>query len=90
MWDLKLNNACNHRIINEPLEIKGSYPNYYAVLKRPVYGDNLKVKILDQNNLFVVNPTLIDYNLTDRKVLNFNISEIDVDVREEIYPKNTY
>lgn len=90
MWDLKLNNACNHRIINEPLEIKGSYPNYYAELKRPVYGDNLKVKILDQNNLFEVNPTLIGYTLSNRKILNFNISSIDVDVRDDVYPKNTY
>lgn len=91
MWDLKLNNNCNHRIINELLDIKGSYPNYYAILKRPVYGDNLKVTILDQNNLFIVNPTKISYNLSsDRKTLIFNISNIDVDVREEVYPINTY
>ena len=59
MWDLKLNNNCNHRIINEPLEIQGSYPAYYATLKRPVYGNNLKVKILDEDNLFSTNPIIV-------------------------------
>ena len=56
MWDLKLNNACNHRIINEPLKIEGSYPSYYATLKRPVYGNNLEIKIVDEDNLFSINP----------------------------------
>ena len=91
MWDLQLNNSCNHRIINELLDIKGSYPNYYAVLKRPVYGNNLKITILDQNNLFVINPTTITYTLSDdRKTLIFNTENIDVDIREDVYPKNTY
>lgn len=91
MWDLQLNNSCNHRIINELLEIKGTYPNYYAVLKRPVYGNNLVITILDQNNLFSENPTLITYTLaSDRRTLTFNTSELDVDVRNDVYPKNTY
>lgn len=95
MWDLKLNNFCNHRIINEPLEIKGSYPSYYAILKRPVYGDNLKVKILDEDNLFLVNPKTLKYNLgNDRKTLQLNTSmddgDIIVDVREDVYPKHSY
>lgn len=91
MWDLKLNNSCNHRIINEPLEIKGSYPNYYAVLKRPVYGNNLKIKIVDEDNLFTINPTLITYTLgNDKKTLVLNTSTIQVDVRDDVYPKHSY
>ena len=91
MWDLKLNNACNHRIINEPLDIKGSYSTYYATLKRPVYGDNLKIKVVDEDNLFAINPTLIDCVLgNDRQTLIFNQNRIQVDVRPEIYPQHTY
>lgn len=91
MWDIRLNNACNHRIINEPLEIKGSYSTYYATLKRPVYGNNLIVKIVDEDNLFSSNPNLIDYELgSDRKTLRLNQNKIQVDVREDIYPKHTY
>lgn len=90
-WDFKLNNSCNHRIINEPLKIQGSYPNYYAVLKRPAIGNNFSIKILDQNNLFETNPTYINYELgSDYKTLVFNTQQIDVDVREDIYPKNNY
>lgn len=104
MWDLKLNNNCNHRIINEPLDIKGSYPNYYAILKRPVYGNNLTVKIVDEDNLYVA--TTLDKNIDDpnykkpiyipyilgenRKTLVLNTSEIVVDIRDGIYPKHTY
>ena len=95
MWDLKLNNNCNHRIINELLDIKGSYPSYYATLKRPVYGNNLQIKIVDEDNLFVTNPKLINYELgTDRKTIILNVSseseDIQVDVRKEIYPKHSY
>lgn len=91
MWDLKLNNSCNHRIINEKLDIKGEYPNYYAVLKRPVYGDNFKVKVLDNDNLYSLEPTYINYILgDDKKTLVFNTNSIQVDVRTNIYPKNTY
>lgn len=95
MWDLRLNNSCNHRIINEKLDIKGEYPNYYAILKRPVYGNNLKVKILDNNNLYSLKPKFIDYVLgEDRKTLVFNINieseDYQVDVRKEVYPANTY
>ena len=91
MWDLKLNNNCNHRIINEPLEIKGSYPSYYAVLKRPVYGNNLEIKIVDEDNLFTINPTLLTYILgNDKKTLVLNTSTVQVDVRDDIYPKHSY
>ena len=92
MWDLKLNNSCNHRIINEPLDIKGSYPDYYATLKRPVYGNNLDVKIVDEDSLFSLNPIYLKYTLgNDRKTLRFNLdTEIEVDVRKDIYPKHTY
>lgn len=105
MWDLKLNNTCNHRIINELLEIKGSYPSYYATLKRPVYGNNLKVQILDEDNLFVAttldrsvedinytNPQYLDYELgTDRKTIRLNTGDVNqVDVRDEVYPKHSY
>ena len=91
MWDLKLNNNCNHRIINELLEIKGSYPTYYATLKRPVFGNNLIVKIINEDNLFVLNPTLLKYELgTDHKTLRLNIDTIEVDVRSDIYPKHSY
>lgn len=91
MWDFKLNNNCNHRIINEELDIKGEYPNYYAILKRPAIGNNLELKIVDQNNLFIENKKYINYKLgNDYKTIRFNIDNIEVDVREEIYPKNTY
>lgn len=92
MWDLKLNNNCNHRIINEPLEIKGSYPTYYAILKRPVYGNDLQVKILDEDNLFNVNPVILDYELgNDHKTVVLNTgANIQVDVRDNIYPKHSY
>lgn len=91
MWDLKLNNNCNHRIINEPLEIKGSYPSYYAILKRPVYGNNLEIKIVDEDNLFTINPTLLTYILgNDKKTLVLNTSTVQVDVRDDIYPKHSY
>ena len=105
MWDIKLNNNCNHRIINELLIIKGSYPNYYAVLKRPAYGNNLDVKILDDDNLFLAktldkdqedpnytNPIYLDYELgQDKKTIRLNTgSKIQVDVRDGIYPKHSY
>ena len=92
MWDFKLNNTCNHRIINEELDIKGEYPNYYAILKRPVKGNNFYLKIVDQNNLFLENPTLITYELGNNyKTIRFNTNDnIEVDVREDVYPKNTY
>ena len=91
MWDLKLNNACNHRIINEPLEIKGSYPSYYATLKRPVYGNNLQVKILNEDNLFSDDPTLLNYELgNDKKTIRLNTNTIQVDVRDDVYPKHSY
>lgn len=91
MWDFKLNNFCNHRIINEKLDIKGEYPNYYAVLKRPVSGNNFKLKIVDQNNIYSTNPVLIKYVLSDDlKHIRFNFNDVDVDVRKEVYPKNTY
>jgi hypothetical protein len=91
MWDFKLNNFCNHRIINEKLDIKGEYPNYYAILKRPVFGNNFKLKIVDQNNIYSTNPTLIKYVLSDDlKHIRFNFNDVDVDVRKEVYPKNTY
>ena len=71
MWDLKLNNVCNHRIINEPLEIKGSYPAYYAILKRPVYGNNLEVKIVDEDNLFPVSQNIPgEYTFIYSNVIN--------------------
>lgn len=91
MWDLKLNNFCNHRIINEPLEIKGSYPTYYAILKRPVYGKDLEIHIMNEDNLFLVNPSYISYILLDdRKTIQFNQTEIEVDVRDDVYPKHSY
>lgn len=82
MWDLKLNNNCNHRIINELLEIKGSYPAYYATLKRPVYGNNLKVKILDEDNLFanlrsIYNFLQFAYNNQEYTFYNENDITID-------------
>lgn len=93
MWDFKLNNTCNHRIINEKLDIKGEYPNYYAILKRPAIGNNLDLKIVDQNNLFLENKKYISYELgNDYKTIRFNLNQIniEVDVREDLYPKNTY
>lgn len=91
MFDFKLNNACNHRIINEPLEIKGSYPNYYATLKRPVFGNDLSLKIVDEDNLFVVKPKYLSYELgNDHKTIKLNKDDIEVDVREQIYPKHSY
>ena len=92
MFDLKLNNKCNHRIINEKLIIKGDYPNYYCILKSPVVGNNHNIKIIDQNNLFKQKPKLINYQLNNDnyKYIYFNIDDIDVDVRQEIYPKNSY
>lgn len=92
MWDLKLNNNCNHRIINEPLEIQGSYPTYYAILKRPVYGNDLQVKILDEDNVFCANPVILDYELgNDHKTVVLNTgANIQVDVRDNIYPKHSY
>lgn len=92
MFDLKLNNKCNHRIINEKLTIKGTYPNYYAILKSPAIGNNHNIKIVDQNNLFEQKPKLINYQLNNDnyKYIYFNINDIDVDVRPEIYPKNSY
>lgn len=52
MFDLKINNKCNHRIINELLLIQGVFPNFYAILKQPATGNNGKVIILDQDNIF--------------------------------------
>lgn len=92
MFDLKLNNKCNHRIINEKLTIKGDYPNYYCILKSPAIGNNHEIKIVNQNNLFKNDPILINYQLNNEnfKYIYFNLNEIDVDVRKEIYPKNSY
>lgn len=91
MWDLKLNNVCNHRIINEPLEIKGSYPAYYAILKRPVYGDDLKIKIVNEDNLFSPSPIYLSYELgNDHKTIRLNINDNYVDVRDDIYPRHNY
>lgn len=92
MFDLKLTNQCNHRIINEKLIIKGDYPNYYTILKSPAISNNHQIKIVDQNNLFKSNPVLINYQLNNEnyKYIYFNLDNIDVDIRKEIYPKNTY
>ena len=91
MWDLKLNNNCNHRIINEKLDIKGEYPNYYATLKRPVLGNNFNLSIVNQENLFSTNPTTIDYLLGDDfKTIRFNLNNINVDIRPDVYPVNSY
>lgn len=94
MFDLKLTNQCNHRIINEKLTIKGEYPNYYAILKSPAVGNNHQIKIVNQNNLFKQHPDLINYQLNNEnyKYIYFNLDEniIDVDVRKEVYPKNSY
>jgi len=102
MWDLKLNNSCNHRIINEQLDMQGEYPNYYAVLKRPVYGSDMQVKIVSNDYLFFAkqqeikdseNIQYIDYKLSsNRKILLFNAEKdrIQVDVRPEVYPAHTY
>ena len=92
VFDLKLNNICNHRIINEKLTIQGYYPNYYAILKSPAISNNHQIKIVDQNNLFKAKPTLINYQLNNEnfKYIYFNLDNIDVDVRKEIYPQNTY
>ena len=91
MWDIKLNNSCNHRIINELLDIKGSYPSYYAILKRPVYGNNLQIKLVDEDNLFEVDPVLLSCTLgADKKTLVLNTTEIQVDVRDGVYPKHSY
>lgn len=90
-WDFKLNNSCNHRIINEPLKIQGSYPNYYATLKRQAIGNNFEIKVLNQDNLFEANPSYIYCELgNDYKTLRFNTQSIEVDVRDEVYPKNSY
>ena len=76
MWDFKLNNFCNHRIINEKLDIQGVYPNYYAKLKRPVSGNNFNLKIVDQNNIYSTNPKLIKYVLSDDlQHIRFNIND---------------
>ena len=93
MFDLKLNNKCNHRIINEKLTIKGDYPNYYCILKSPAIGNNHKIKIVNQNNLFKNKPELINYQLNNEnyKYVYFNLNNnIDVDIRSEIYPINSY
>lgn len=92
MFDLKLTNQCNHRIINEKLKIKGDYPNYYAILKSPAIGNNHQIKVVDQNNLFKTKPVLINYQLNNEnyKYIYFNLNDVDVDIRTGIYPKNTY
>ena len=91
MWDIRLNNTCNHRIINEPLKIEGSYPRYYVVLKRPVFGNNLEVKIVDEDNLFLDNPTTLDYEIGNtNKIILLNISDIQVDIRPDVYPAHSY
>ncbi len=92
MEDFKFTNICNHRVINEELKIKGSYPGYYAILKSPVKGNNFKVFIRNQNNLFDINQKTIKYLLEeDKRTIYFNIGgTIEVDVRDNVYPKNTY
>ena len=69
MFDLKLENKCNHRIINEPLKIKGEFPNYYAILNYPASGNNGKVIILNQENLF---KNKYIYNSEEDKTLKIN------------------
>lgn len=91
MWDLKLNNSCNHRIINEKLDITIENSNYIAKLKRPANGNNFNIKIVDQNNLFSTNPKKIKFLLgNDYRTLRFNFKEIDVDIRKDLYPQNSY
>lgn len=84
MWDLKLNNSCNHRIINEPLDVKSSNSVCYATLKRPVYGNDLIVKIVDEDNLFPLNKTIIEtytfkYIYT-QSIYNIYINHSDITV----------
>lgn len=69
MFDLKLENKCNHRIINEPLKIKGEFPNYYAILNYPASGNNGKVIVLNQENLF---KNKYIYNSEEDKSLKIN------------------
>ena len=52
MFDLKLKNKCNHRIINEPLKIKNKDGVYYAVLDYPATGNNSTIILLEQSELF--------------------------------------
>lgn len=52
MFDLKLKNKCNHRIINEPLKIQQKGALYYVVLNYPATGNNGKVLLMRQEELF--------------------------------------
>lgn len=51
MFDLKLKNKCNHRIINEPLTIKEKEGIYYVVLRYPANGNGGKIILLEQSEL---------------------------------------
>lgn len=85
MFDFKLNNNCNHRIINELLEIKGSFPNYYAQLKHKAVGNNRKIIIRDQNNIFKIDYQTIPFELGyDNVTVRF--TNIGKSI-EETYPK---
>lgn len=86
--DLKLENSCNHRIINELLKIKGSFPDYYAILNYPATGNNNKIIIKDQNNLFKDDYEVVPFILGDnnRTVRLVNITK-DLD---KVYPKQYF
>lgn len=88
MFDLKLNNNCNHRIINELLKIKGSFPNYYAQLMSPAIGNNKKIIIKDQENLFKNDYKEQDFLLGEdnKTILLLNIDK----PLEETYPKKNF
>ncbi|MCM1260582.1 MAG: hypothetical protein NC222_06465 [Staphylococcus sp.] len=86
--DLRLENSCNHRIINELLKIKGSFPNYYAILNYPATGNNHKIIIKDQNNLFKDNFEEVPFTLGENN-RTIVFTNIDKDL-EQVYPKQYF
>lgn len=91
MWDLYFTSYCNHKIINERLNLKGDYGSYYADLKNPIFGNSLDVLIVKEENMFdignVTLPFIIADNMENKRILLFNNV---YDIRPEIYPKNNY
>ena len=83
MWDLKLTNNCNHKIINEPLSYITRGNQTYAYLKRPAIGNNHFLVVVNQDYLYSVHtfnglptddfhPVYCELSNQDYRTISFN------------------
>ena len=77
--DLKLTSFCDHKIIDERLELDGTTPNYTSLLKYLTNGDRSKIEIRDYSetegmtNYHPLIDGITDFTLgIDKQTITFN------------------